>query len=75
MSQAESSMHLHSHQPFTTDKHLEETLDNFSSILKTRTKDVHRIVETKPIMKQIMKCQLPVDRYVHLLRGLARIYE
>ena len=48
--------------------------NNLSVQLKTRTKDVHRIVETKAIMRNLMKCQLPLNQYLHLLRGLTQIY-
>jgi heme oxygenase len=46
----------------------------FSALLKESTKDDHRIVETKTIMKSLMKGTLPLDNYCHLLAGLFRIY-
>lgn len=46
----------------------------FSASLKESTKDVHRIVETKAIMKSLMKGTLPLDKYCHLLAGLFKIY-
>lgn len=46
----------------------------FSTLLKDSTKDVHRIVETKAIMKQLMKGTLELDKYCHLLAGLYKIY-
>lgn len=48
--------------------------DGFSTLLKDSTKDVHRIVETKAIMKQLMKGTLDLDKYCHLLAGLYKIY-
>ena len=48
--------------------------ESFSSTLKESTLDIHRIVETKPIMKQLIKGTLQLEKYCHLLAGLERIY-
>ena len=46
----------------------------FSTELKESTKDIHRQVETKLLMKELIKGRLYLDKYCHLLSGLLRIY-
>ena len=55
-------------------KNMTQDSIGFASLLKETTKDVHRIVETKAIMKALMKGTLPLKNYCHLLAGLYRIY-
>jgi heme oxygenase len=49
-------------------------MSNLSVEIKQNTADIHRIVETKPLMRLLMKCQLSLETYLLFLQQLHLIY-
>lgn len=70
----DSSHHHHHHHHASSTAAPEEDSKNLSVQLKTSTKEVHRTVETSGIMRNLMRNQLPLTQYIHLLRALYTIY-